>query len=115
MADSTSSGSRSGLIPGTLDMLILRTLLSEPLHGYAIARSIEESSQGVFHVEQGSLYPTLERLLGEGFVTARWAESSTGRHARYYTITPSGRKRLKTKAADFQRVVGAITRVLSGA
>ncbi len=111
----TASSSRSELLPGTLDMLILRTLVSEPLHGYGIAKHIEESSGGAFHVEQGSLYPALERLLGEGSVTGRWAKSPTGRRARYYTITASGRKRLEAKAADFERAVGAIARIMSEA
>jgi transcriptional regulator len=114
MTDSASRP-RSDLLPGTLDMLILRMLLAEPLHGYGVAQRIEESSEGVFRVEQGSLYPALDRLLDKGWVTARWAKSPTGRRARYYTITPSGRKQLDTKLADFERVVGAIARVMSEA
>lgn len=106
---------RSKLLPGTLDMLILRTLAVDSLHGYGIAKHIEQTSDGVLRVEQGSLYPALERLLKKGWATARWDRSPTGRLARYYTITKSGRRRLKSKSADFERVTDAIARVMSEA
>jgi PadR family transcriptional regulator, regulatory protein PadR len=101
--------------PGTLEMLILRTLTLGDLHGYGIAKHIEQSSDGVLRVEQGSLYPALERLLRRGWVTARWARSPTGRRARYYTITRSGRARLGDKVEAYERVVRAIRRVMSEA
>ena len=113
MTDSSSSG--SDLLPGTLDMLILRVLTLGSLHGYGIAQHIERSSEGVLTVPQGSLYPALERLLKKGLVTAKWEKSPTGRRARYYTITSSGRKKLDSKLADYERVTGAIGRVMSGA
>jgi PadR family transcriptional regulator len=109
---SSSSSSRSELQPGTLDMLILRTLTLGSLHGYAIAQHIARSSDGVLRVEQGSLYPALERLLNKGWVTVRWAETPTKRQARYYTITRAGRKRLDAKATDYERVVAAIARIM---
>ena len=102
-------------LTGTLEMLILRTLSVEPAHGYAIAQHIERLSDGVFRVEQGSLYPALERLLQKGWATARWGESPTGRRARYYTITREGRKQLQTKVSDYDRVAHAIARVLGRA
>lgn len=105
----------SDLLPGTLEMLILRTLTLGSLHGYGIAQHIEQSSGGVLSVPQGSLYPALERLLKKGRVTAQWAKSPTGRRARYYTITASGRRRLDAKVADYERVIGAIGRVMSEA
>ena len=107
--------SRSELQPGTLDMLILRTLTLGSLHGYAIAQHIAKSSDGILRVEQGSLYPALERLLNKGWVTVRWAETPTKRQARYYTITRSGRKRLEAKASDYERVVAAIARIMGTA
>lgn len=113
MTDSTDSG--SDLLPGTLDMLILRVLTLGSLHGYGIAQHIEQSSDGVLTVPQGSLYPALERLLKKGWATAKWDTSPTGRPARYYTITSSGRRRLDSKVADYERVTGAIGRVMSGA
>jgi PadR family transcriptional regulator, regulatory protein PadR len=106
---------RSDLQPGTLDMLILRTLTLGSLHGYAIAQHIGRLSDGVLRVEQGSLYPALERLLNKGWVTARWAESPTKRQARYYTITRAGRKRLQERISDYERMAAAITRVMTGA
>lgn len=106
---------RSELLPGTLEMLILRTLTLGSLHGYGIAQHIERLSGGVLRVEQGSLYPALERLLRRGWATARWAKSPTGRRARYYTITASGRGRLREKVADYERVIGAIARVMTEA
>lgn len=110
-----SDDSRPELLPGTLEMLILRTLTLGALHGYGIAKHIEQSSDGVLRVEQGSLYPALERLLRRGWVTARWERSPTGRRARYYTITRSGRARLDRKAAVYERVIQAISRVMSEA
>jgi transcriptional regulator len=98
---------------GTLDMLILRTLALGSLHGYAIAQHIARLSDGVLSVEQGSLYPALERLLNKGWVTAKWAQSPTGRQARYYTITRAGRKQFEERVAEYERVSAAIGRVLA--
>jgi PadR family transcriptional regulator len=107
-----ASGPRNDLLPGTLDMLVLRTLTLGPLHGYAISQHIAKVSNQVLQVEQGSLYPALERLLGAGLVTARWGTSPTGRKARYYTITSSGRRRLGQDISAFDATVAAIARVL---
>jgi transcriptional regulator len=104
---------RSDLPVGTLDMLILRTLTLESLHGYAIAQHIERVSEGVLRVEQGSLYPALERLLNKGWVKSRWAESPTGRQARYYTITAAGRKQLSERTDEYDRVAAAIARIMT--
>ena len=107
--------SKRDLLPGTLDMLVLRTLSLGSLHGYAIAQHIEKSSHDVFQLEQGSLYPALERLQGEGLVTSKWGKSPTGRRARYYTITTSGRKRLGQEITEFDGIMHAIARVLGRA
>jgi PadR family transcriptional regulator PadR len=98
--------------PGTLEMLILRTLVLGALHGYAIAQHIARLSDGVLAVEQGSLYPALERVLNKGWATVRWAETPTKRQARYYTITRSGRKQLDEKVSEYDRVSVAIARVM---
>src|SRR5215212_6135521 len=105
----------SDLMPGTLDMLVLQTLTLGPLHGYAIAQHIERTSSDVFRVEQGSLYPALERLLQAGYVTAKWGTSPTGRRARYYTISASGRKQLGQEISEFDKLTLAIARVLGRA
>lgn len=99
------ASSRSGLLPGTLDMLVLHTLTLGALHGYAIAQHIQKLSDEVLQVEQGSLYPALERLLQKGWVTSKWGETPTGRRARYYTLTASGRKQLGQEISDFDRVL----------
>ena len=104
--------SKSELLKGTLDMLILQTLTLQPLHGYAIAQQIALLSDAVLSVEQGSLYPALERLQKRGWVTSRWGESPTGRRARYYTLTAAGRRQLGDEITDFDRVLVAINRVL---
>ena len=96
-------------------MLILQTLTVQPMHGYAIAQHIRRLSDSVLSVEQGSLYPALERLLAKGLVTAKWAETPTGRKGRYYTITKAGRKRLGEKISSFDAVLAAIHRVLERA
>ena len=95
-------------------MLVLRTLSLASLHGYAIAQHIARLSDGVFTADQGSLYPALERLQRKGWVTSRLGKSPTGRRARYYTITTSGRKQLGEEVEGFERVLRAIRRVMQG-
>src|SRR3954465_12167718 len=102
----------AALLPGTLDMLVLRTLSVASLHGYAIAQQIERLSDSVLHVDQGSLYPALERLQRKGWVTSKWGQTTTGRRARYYTLTASGRKQLGEEISSFDRVSLAINRVM---
>jgi PadR family transcriptional regulator PadR len=103
------------LLPGTLDMLILRTLGRGPLHGYAIAERIRLVSDEVLVVGESSLYPALQRLLVNGWVTAEWGASDNNRRARYYTLTAAGRKRLASERKEFQRLIGAIQQVLESA
>lgn len=107
--------SRSELVPGTLDMLVLYTLTLGALHGYAIAQHIEKLSDSVLQVEQGSLYPALERLQRKGWLTSSWGQTPTGRRARYYTITASGRKQLGEEISNFDRAMLAINRVMKRA
>lgn len=106
---------KSDLLPGTLDMLVLQTLSLGSLHGYAIAQHLERTSREVLRVEQGSLYPALERLQNKGWVTSKWGRSPTGRRARYYTITASGRKQLGQEISAFDTITLAIARVLGRA
>jgi transcriptional regulator len=115
MPSDSPQRSESTVPLGTLDMLILRTLSLGPAHGYAIAQHIARLSDGVLRVEQGSLYPALERLLNKGWATVKWAETPTKRQARYYTITRSGRKQLEDRVADYERVAAAIARIMDGA
>jgi PadR family transcriptional regulator, regulatory protein PadR len=105
----------SELIPGTLEMLILKTLTRGPAHGYGIARHLEQTSADVLQVGESSLYPALQRLLVNGWVSAQWGETDTGRRARFYRITPAGRKRFASEAAEFKKMFGAITAVMQGA
>jgi PadR family transcriptional regulator, regulatory protein PadR len=109
------ASSSSELLPGTLDMLVLQTLTLQSLHGYAIAQHIRRLSDSVLSVEQGSLYPALERLQRKGWVTSKWGETPTKRRARYYTITAAGRKQLGNEIMSFDRVLAAIQRVMAGA
>ena len=109
------SESRSEVLSGTLEMLILRTLTVQPMHGYAISQHIARLSQDVLQVEQGSLYPALERVLQKGWATAKWGQSPTDRQARYYTITKSGRAQLDVKTEEYDKVARAIARVMSKA
>ena len=99
------------LLPGTLDMLILRTLLRGELHGYGIAERLRQVSEDVLHVGESSLYPALQRLLLNGWVKAEWGTSENNRRARYYTLTAAGRKRLGDERREFDRLIGAIQRV----
>ena len=100
------------LLPGTLDLLILRTLVAGPLHGYAIADRLKVVSQDVLQVGESSLYPALQRLLLNGWVKAEWGSSENNRRARFYTLTAAGRKRLAAERQEFERLVFAIQRVL---
>ena len=102
----------SELLPGTLEMLILKTLTRGSAHGYGIARHLEQTSADVLTVGESSLYPALQRLLVNGFVTADWGETDTGRRARFYRLTAAGRKRLAAEAAGFERMVGAIIAIM---
>jgi transcriptional regulator len=103
------------LLPGTLDMLILRTLTRGALHGYGIADRIRMVSAEVLQVGESSLYPALQRLLLNGWVTAEWGASENNRRARYYTLTAEGRRRLTSERREFQRIIGAIQQVLESA
>lgn len=105
----------SELLPGTLDLLILRVLVAGRMHGYGIAQRVKFISADVLEVGESSLYPALQRLLLNGWVKAQWGASENNRRARYYTLTPAGRKRLASERAEFDRVVGAIQKVLESA
>ena len=105
----------SELLPGTLDLLILRALLPGPMHGYGIAHRLQQVSDDVLQVGESSLYPALQRLLLNGWVKAEWGASENNRRARYYTLTPSGRKQLAAEREEFHRMIGAIQRVLETA
>jgi transcriptional regulator len=103
---------RTELMPGTLGMLILKTLTLGALHGYGIAQHIKQVSDTVLSVEEGSLYPALQRLLVQGYVKAEWKQSETNRRARYYSLTPAGKKELGIQVSQFEELVAAIGRVL---
>jgi PadR family transcriptional regulator PadR len=100
------------LLPGTLYMLILRTLASGQLHGYAIARHIKNSSAETLQIEDGSLYPALNRMLVKGWVAAEWGVSENNRKARFYKLTPEGRKQLNRETKEFDRLIQAIQMVM---
>lgn len=106
--------SRDEIPPGTLHLLILRTLDRDgELHGFEIAGAIERLSLDVLRVEEGSLYPALQRLLVKGWVSAAWGQTAENRRARYYKLTPAGRKQLHAEITQFERVFGAIQRVIA--
>jgi len=109
---SVSSTTPAELLPGTLDLLILRTLVRGSNHGYGIAQRVKELSRDVFQVGESSLYPALQRLTLNGYVKAEWGVSDNNRRARYYTLTPAGRKQLAAEEREFERIVAAIRLVL---
>lgn len=107
---------RDEIPPGTLHLLILKTLARRgELHGYEIARTIQQNSEDVLQVEEGSLYPALQRMLVKGWVNAHWGATPENRRARYYRLTAAGRKQLEIELSQFRRVVGAISRVIQTA
>ena len=103
---------RNELLPGTLEMLILKTLSTESMHGYGIAQHIQLLSADVLTVEEGSLYPALQRMLVKGWVSAEWKTSANNRRARFYTLTTAGKKQLGVEASRFAEMFGAIMRVM---
>ena len=109
------NASKNELLPGTLEMLILQTLKRGAMHGYGIAQFIQSISDDVLQVEEGSLYPALQRLLLKGWVKAEWGTSDNNRRARYYTLTLAGRKQLGIESENFSRMIEAIARVMQTA
>jgi len=108
-------GKPSDLVQGTLDLLILKTISLEPKHGWAIAKRIQQISNEVLQVQQGSLYPALHRLEQQGWITANWAESETGRQAKFYSLTKTGRGQLEKETANWSRLSKAINIVVAEA
>jgi PadR family transcriptional regulator PadR len=102
-----------GLFPGALEMMILQTLKCQPLHGYALAQHIKRTSNDVLQIEEGSLYPALQRLLRAELVKVKWAVSSTNRRIRVYSLTPADGKHLQTQVSRFERMLTGIQRVLA--
>ncbi|HXG65182.1 MAG TPA: PadR family transcriptional regulator [Blastocatellia bacterium] len=112
MTRKTSDQAQIDLLQGTLDMLILRTLLLGPAHGHRIAHLIKQTSEDVLEVEHGSLYPALQRLERRGYVASSWGASENNRRARYYRLTPAGRKQLAAETTKWERMTGAIGRIM---
>lgn len=108
-------GKPSDLLQGTLDLLILKTILTEPRHGWAIAKRIQQISNEVLQVQQGSLYPALHRLEQQGWVRAKWGETETGRQAKFYSLTAAGRKQLERETESWNRLSTAIQLVVESA
>jgi transcriptional regulator len=103
---------RSDLLQGTLDMLILKTLALEPMHGWGVSQRIQQISSGVLNVNQGSLYPALYRLEDQGWIASEWGNSDNNRQAKYYRLTRAGRKQLDEETANWQRLSAAIDQIL---
>lgn len=108
-------GKPSDLVQGTLDLLILKTISLERKHGWAIAKRIQQVSGDVLQVQQGSLYPALHRLEQRGWIKAKWAETETGRQAKFYSLTTSGRAQLEKESASWNRLSGAINLIVQTA
>ena len=107
--------SRRDLLPGTLDMLILKTLVVQAMHGYGIAQHIQRLSQEVIRVEEGSLYPALQRMRQKGWIKAEWRQTPNNQRARYYTVTRKGRRHLGQEEAGFAEQLAAIGRIMKNA
>ena len=108
-------GKPSDLVQGTLDLLILKTVAPQPMHGWAIGKRIQQISGEVLQVQQGSLYPALHRLEQQGWITAEWAASETGRQAKFYSLTAAGRAQLEKETANWGRLSAAINLIVSEA
>jgi len=112
MAPDRQPDQRSEVLQGTLEMLALKLLSTEPMHGWGLSLKLREISHDVFDVNQGSLYPALQRMLRRGWIRAEWRATENNRRARYYAITREGRRQLETEIADWDRTSGAVNRVL---
>jgi len=110
---STRTVTRKDLFPGALEMMILQVLRQQPLHGYGLVQHITQTSNDLLRVEEGSLYPALQRLLKAGWVTARWGTSASGRRVRTYQLTPAGRKHLEREVSSFEQMLEGIRLVLT--
>jgi len=108
-------GKPNDLVQGTLDLLILKTISLEPMHGWAIAKRIQQVSNEVLQVQQGSLYPALHRLEQQGWIKAKWQDSETGRQAKFYSLTGAGRGQLEKESANWSRLSAAINLIVSEA
>ena len=108
-----SSQDRKDLFPGALEMMILRTLRRQPLHGYALVQHIKKTSDDLLQIEEGSLYPALQRMLKEGWVDAKWGVSASNRRVRIYRLTAAGAKHLEREVSSFERMLEGIRRVLA--
>jgi PadR family transcriptional regulator PadR len=106
------TAAKSDLPQGTLDLLILKVIALDPVHGYAVAQRLEQVSRGVVQVPEGSLYPALHRLENRGFLTADWKKTETGREAKFYRLTRKGRKQLEAEAESWQRLIEAVSLIL---
>ena len=111
-ADIMARRTTPDLLPGTLDLLILRTLQHDPMHGWAISERIQQISDDVLQIHQGSLYPALHRLEHQGWIEAEWRTSELGRRAKYYRLTANGRRQLAVEAGEWDRMSAAINRVM---
>jgi len=100
------------LLPGTLELLVLKALSLEPMHGWGIGQRIDQLSRDVFQVQQGSLYPALQRMLRKGWIRSEWRTTDKGRRARYYVLTTRGRRQLETETALWQRIAAAVNGIL---
>ena len=112
MAKRTKPGSQGDLLQGTLDLLVLRTLVLGPAHGYSIAQAIERGSREVLQVEQGSLYPALHRLEDRGWIASFWGTSENNRKAKYYRLTPAGKRQLAAETSRWEQLVRAVGHIL---
>jgi PadR family transcriptional regulator PadR len=109
----TKNADRKDLFPGALEMMILQVLRQQALHGYGLVQHIQQASNDLLRIEEGSLYPALQRLLKAGCVTARWGISASGRRVRSYQLTPAGRKQLEREVSSFEQMLAGIRHVLA--
>ncbi len=115
MTTKSRSANRLEIMQGTLDLIILRTLRWGPMHGHGVAKFIQQTSGDTFKIEHGSLYPALQRLLQEGWIVADWGTSANNRKARFYRLTPAGRKQLSAEHSKWERFSEALARILASA